>query len=278
MVDSDAGPVDGDAGPVDGGVPTIDMVPVEKEAEIDCTIDQCYVGVDAEDRADGANAPRDDPDEAIAAENSAVDPLGEVDDTPPLQLENLDGILVDAGQGQLDATAVDEARASEPPRTDAALDSAGKDKALMPDDNLLEFGELDILEIGELQNMAATENSNRTATDMTVASHHLEAYELGDSDNVPDVCDEAMATDIGTQAPVPTILEYDMMDLDIPGGESREGDSKEAASVLYTTSQHNHPPSSLGSWQVGNWPKLDPRELLQSWTWVFRPNHQQEVL
>jgi hypothetical protein len=44
---------------------------------------------------DGANAPRDEPDKAVA-EKSAVDPLGESNNTLLLQVKELDGTLVDA--------------------------------------------------------------------------------------------------------------------------------------------------------------------------------------
>jgi len=271
--ENDTGMADGDAESVDEDVPAISVIPVEKEAAPDSTIsvDQCHVGEDVED---GADAPWDIPDETVA-EKAAVDPLGESDNTPLLQVKELDGTLVDAGQ--LHNAAIDAARESgnprvDSPRKDAALDSS------MPDDTIFEFGAPGNTTVD------ASEESNNTTTDMAADSHNTTARKLGDTGNVPDAPGESMAVDIpGTAEPDLTTSEYDMMDLDIPGAKSRaqpdvrEGDSIEAANTLYTMSQYHNPPSSggLGSWQVVNWPKVDPKELLQSWNWVFQNRYHQ---
>ena len=260
--------LDGDAESVDEGVPVISVIPVEKETGPDSTIsvDQCHVGKDDED---GANTPRDKPNETVA-EKSAVDPLGESDNTPLLQLREPDGTLIDARQ--LDDATVDAAGDSGNPRVDSPVNDAALDSSI-PDDTIFEFGESDNMTVDVI------EESNNTATDIAVGSHNTTAHKLGGSDNVPDVPGEAMAMDMfGTTEPDPTASEYDMMDFDIPGARNsaqpdvKEGDSIEAANALYTMSQYHNPLSSegLGSWQVVNWPKMDPKELLQSWNWVFQ--------
>merc|ERR1712230_269816 len=73
--------------------------------------------------------------------------------------------------------------------------------------------------------------------------------------------------------------EYDIM-TDLDGTESRaqvNARESEPSSALSTMTQH---PSSLssGSWQVVNWPKMDPRDLLQSWNWVFQNRHHPQAL
>jgi hypothetical protein len=80
--ESDTGMADSDAELVDEDVPVIGVRPVEKEAALDSTIlvDLYYVGEDVED---GANTPRDKPDETVA-KKAAVNPLGESDNTPLL--------------------------------------------------------------------------------------------------------------------------------------------------------------------------------------------------
>lgn len=262
--ESDTGMADGDAESVDEDVPAISVIPVEKEAALDSTIpvDQCHVDEDVED---GANAPRDKPDETIAEEAA---PLVESDNTPLLQVKELDGTLVDAGQlhdAAIDASGEFGNPRVDSPRKDAALDSG------IPDDTIFEFGAPSNMTID------AIEQSNNTTTDMT-------SRKLGDSDNVLDVPGESMAMDmLGTAEPDLTTSEFDMMDLDIPGAKSRaqqdvrEGDPIEAANTLYTMSQYYNPPPSggLSSWQVVNWPKMDPKELLQSWNWVFQNRYHQ---
>lgn len=242
--ESDMALVDGDAESVDEGDPVISVITVEKETGADSTIsvDQCHVGKDVED------APRDKPNETVA-EKLTVDPFGESDNTPLLQLREPDRSLVDAGQ--LDDAIVDAPWDSGNPR----VDSPGKDVALdsgMLDDTIFEFGESDNMTVDTI------EESNNTTTDMAVDTT---ARKPGDSDNVPDVPGE-----------------YDMMDVDIPGAKNRAqpdvrgGESIEAANTLYTMSQYHNPPSTggLGSWQVVNRPKMDPKELLESWNWVFQ--------
>jgi hypothetical protein len=209
--ENDTGMADGDAESVDEDVPVISVIPVEKEAAPDSTIsvDQYYVGEDVED---GVDAPWDILDETVA-ENAAVDPLRESDNTPLLQVKELDGTLVDAGQ--LHNVAIDAARESgnlrvDSLRKDAALDSS------MPDDTIFEFGAPDNMTVD------ASEESNNTTTDIAADSHNTTTRKLGDTDNVPDALGESMAVDIpGTAEPDLTILEYDMMDLDILGAKSR---------------------------------------------------------
>ena len=257
--------VDGDAESVDEGVPVIGVIPVEKETGPDSTIsvDQCHVGNDYED---GANTPRDKPNETVA-EKSAVDLLGESDNTP---LREPDGTLVDARQ--LDDATFDAAGSPGNPRVYSPINNAALETDIL-DDTIFEF------EMFDNTTVEAIEESNNTATDIAVSSHDTTAQKLGDSDNVLDVPGEAMAMDMfGTAEPDPTTSEYDMMDFNILGAKNstqpdvREGESMEAANALYTMSQYHNPLSSegLGSWQVVNWPKMDPKELLQSWNLVFQ--------
>ena len=263
--ESDMVLVDSDAESDNGGVPTIGVIPVEKEAEPDNTIsvDQGHVGEDVED---GANAPKDRPNETVV-EELAVDPLGELDSTPAPQLKDFEGTLLDAGP--LDNATFDAARESGSPREDPSGSDTTLDSG-MPDDTMFDFGEPDNMAIDVI------EQSADTTTGIAVGSHHTTAHKVGDSDSVLDVPDEAMAMDrMVTAEPDPTTLEYDMMEFDISEAKSRgtrEVDPMEAANALYTISQnHNHPSSGgLGSWQVVNWPKMDPKELLQSWNWVFQ--------
>jgi len=122
----------------------------------------------------------------------------------------------------------------------------------------------------------AIEESNNVTTDMAMDSHETTAHKLGDS---ADVLGEATAIDIlGTAE---SDSEYDMMHLDIPGAnrraqsDAREGDSIEAANTLYTMSQYHNAPRGLDNWQIVNRPKVDPKDLLQSWTWVFHNRYHQ---
>jgi hypothetical protein len=268
--ESDTALGDGDAESVEEGVPAISVTPVEKEAGPDSTIwvDQCHV---CNDGKDGVNAPADKPIETLA-QKSAVNQLVGSDSTPLLQLREPDGTLAYAGK--LDDEIVDAAGESGNPGAespgkayDAALDSG------MPNDTIFEAGESDNMTVD------AIEESNNTTTDIAADSHNTTAHKLGDSDNVPDVPGDAIATEVlGTTEPDSTTSEYDMMDLDIPGRKDRlqpdfkGGESIEAANTLYTMSQYHNPPSSggLGSWQVVSWPKMDPKELLQGWNWVFQ--------
>jgi len=263
---------DGDAESIDEGVPAISVIPIENEAAPDSTIsvDQCHVGADVED---GTNARRDELDEAIA-EKSAVDPLRE-SDTPLLQVKGLDETLVDAGQ--LHDAAIDAAEEFGNPRADSARKDAALDSG-MPDDTMFEFGAPGNMTVD------AIEESSNTTTDMAADSDNTTARKLGDADNVPDVPGESMAMDMPcTAEPDLTTSEFDMLDLDIPGAKSRaqpgvrESDSMEAANALYTMSQYHDTLSSggLGSWQVVNWPKMDPKELLQSWNWVFQNRYHE---
>jgi uncharacterized radical SAM superfamily protein len=115
----------------------------------------------------------------------------------------------------------------------------------------------------------ADRNSNNTTTDMAVSSH------VTILDDMLDVPREATKMDIlATAEPDLIALEYNMVDLDIPGAQNRAQPDikvKELIEVnaLCTTSQYDHP-GSLGSWQVVNWPKMDSKELLQGWNWVFQ--------
>ncbi|KAH6704318.1 hypothetical protein BKA61DRAFT_618344 [Leptodontidium sp. MPI-SDFR-AT-0119] len=204
-----------------------------------------------------------------AAEPSPVDPLGKSDNTQLSQVMELDGPSADAGQVQ-DIAATHTTRES----GNSRVDSPGRDTVLdagMPDDTTFDFGELEDMTID------ATEGSNDTTSDMAVESHNPIAHNYGDADSVPAVPGEAMAMDkLSTAEPDLLTSEYDTVtDLDIPGAESsaridvREG---EASNTISTMTQHPNSPSSgsSGSWQVVNWPKMDPKDLLQSWNWVFQ--------
>jgi len=150
------------------------------------------------------------------------------------------------------------------------VDSPGKDTTLdsgMPDEPLLEFGEPENMTID------AIENSNNTTTGIAAGSHHTTAHKVSDSENVPNVPDEAIAMNIlGTAKPDTTILNHDMMKSNIPEAKNS---AQQEANALCTMSQYHHPPSCEGpdSWQVVNLSTIHPKELLQSWNWVFHRDH-----
>ena len=238
------------------------------------TVDQCHVGRVVEVEA-GANAPKSTAIETVEPQKSAVETPGELESTSAVWLRESDGITVDV-PGESDYITVDALVESVNP----SVDSIGE-----PDGKTVELGESDKMTVDAVGGSAPD-----------VPSVQL----LGDSESARDMPGQAMAMDVHDTTEVdPTLSEYDMMDLDIPGAksraemETRERESIEAADALYTLSQYHSPPISggLDSWQVVNWPMMtrqdvrqgwgsksstgidpkDPKELLrEGWDWVFQ--------
>ncbi|PVH67566.1 hypothetical protein DL98DRAFT_600355 [Cadophora sp. DSE1049] len=256
----------------DEGVQETSIIP-EKDPEPDSTmsIDQYEIDKYIEN---GRHLHQDRPREPViqhspTAEHSPVDPLRESENTQLSQPMALDELSVDAREVQdTDATHITR----EP--WNSAAHSPGRDTVLdagMADDTTFELGKLqDVI-------IETTEGSNDTTSDMAVESHNPTSPTYTNVDIVPGVPSEAMVTgNLSTaELDLPT-SEYDILtDLDIPGGESRaqvDARESEASSAISTMTQHPNSLSSgnSGSWQVVNWPKMDPKDLLQSWNWVFQ--------
>jgi hypothetical protein len=120
-------------------------------------------------------------------------------------------------------------------------------------------------------NVNAVGESNNTMLDVPIESDNTTVQLLKESDNRTDVPRKTMAMDIHNTTELDPASEYDIIDLDIPGSKSRVGievrgrKSIEAASALYTMSQHYSPPSSggLGNWQVVNWLRMTRQDSQQ---------------
>lgn len=253
----------------DEDVQETSMIP-EKDPEPDSTMSIGQYDIDGNIEG-GRNLDQDRPREPVVqqlptAQHSPVDPLRKLESKQLSQPMALDGPSVDTGEVQDTATHT----AREP--WNSAAHSPGRDTILdagMADDTTFELGTLRDMII------ETTEGSNDTTSDMAVESHSPMCSTFGDVDTVPGVPSEDMAMDNLSTAELdlPT-SEYDIM-TDLDGTESRaqiNARESEPSSALSTMTQH---PSSLssGSWQVVNWPKMDPRDLLQSWNWVFQNRH-----
>jgi hypothetical protein len=284
--ESDSVLVDGDTDSFIGDILAMRMTSVETETGPDSaiTVDQCHIGKEVEVCA---NVPKVKTIEAVETQKSPVDELAESD-----------SILV-VGLGQSDGTIVDLPRKSDYATDDAPGEpdnSLGNpynvtlDSDKEPDRTIVKFGELNNMIVD------AVEESNDTTMNAPVELDNAIFHMLGDSDNATDMPGEAMSTDTLNMTEVdPTTSQYDMIDLDIPGTNSRvemvvrEGESIEAANTLYTMSQYHSPRSfgGLGSWQVIDWLRMthqddrqgwgsrpstgiNPKELLERWDWVFQ--------
>jgi hypothetical protein len=268
--------VDGDADSLVENVRPRRATPVETEAGsyTSITVDLCHVGKDVEV---GANAPNEKPIETVEPPKwTAVNAR-----------EESDGTTVDVPR-ESDFTVVD-------PLWESGNASVGalEEPSVTLDSDVEPSG----VELGESDNMNvdAVGESNNTMLDVPVESDNATVQLLGESDNGTDVPGKTMAMDVHDTTELDPASEYDMMDLDIPGSKSRVGmevrgrKSIEAASALYTMSQHHSPPSSggLGNWQVVNWLRMtrqdgrqgwgaklstgiDPKGLLEGWDWVFQ--------
>ncbi|KAH7363995.1 hypothetical protein BKA65DRAFT_545897 [Rhexocercosporidium sp. MPI-PUGE-AT-0058] len=222
----------------------------EKDPEPDTTmpIEQH----DTDKTTESGKSPRQEKPNEPVAEHSRINPLHKSDKTQLSQVKELSRPSVDGGQVQ--DTAATHTRECGISR----VDSTEKDTVLdagMPDDTMFEFEKLEDTMID------ATEGSNDTTSNMVVEE--------------PAVPGEAIAIDKPSTAADLLTAGYDMMmDLDIPGAERRahkDVSEGEGSSALSTMSQHPNSPSSgsSASWQVVNRPKMDPRDLLQRWDWVF---------
>ena len=251
-------------------VRAMNMTPVETEAE-SCSITVDLRHVDKEVEA-GADAPNDKPIETVeppkwGAVNALVDP---------------DSTTVNVRKG-LDWTTVDALGES----GNASVDALGKPfNATLPSDRepygtTVEPGEPDNM------NIDVVEESNNTTLDVPLESDNATFQVLEESDNGIDVPREAMVMGVHITEVDPA--SDDMMDLDILEAGSRGRESIDAASALYSMSQHS-PQSSggLDTWQMVNWPKkthqqgqqeqvpklvptgIDPKELLEGWDWAFQ--------
>ncbi|PVH67605.1 hypothetical protein DL98DRAFT_543023 [Cadophora sp. DSE1049] len=255
----------------DEGVQETSIIP-EKDPEPDSTmsIDQYEIDKYIEN---GRHLHQDRPREPViqhspTAEHSPVDPLRKSENTQLSQPMALDELSVDAREVQdTDATHITREpwNSAHSPGRDTVLDAG------MADDTTFELGKLqDVI-------IETTEGSNDTTSDMAVESHNPTSPTYTNVNIVPGVPSEAIVTgNLSTaELDLPT-SEYDILtDLDIPGAESRaqvDARESEASSAISTMTQHPNSPSSgnSGSWQVVNWPKMDPRDLLQSWNWVFQ--------
>ena len=245
------------------------LVDCDAESVDTISVDQCHIPV-SEDIQDGANVPRDETNETVV-KKSAVDPLGESDITL-LQLNELDGTLVDAEE-TYDVT-VDPVGGFGTPRVDSPKKDVDRDLG-MGSDAIFEFEEPENMTVN------AIKESNKAIKEKADDLHNITAPRLGNSDAAPDAPDEAVRVDItGAVEPDPIVSGYDKMDVDILGAKGKpelgEGYPIEVANTLCTMSQYPNPlPSGgLGSWQVVNRPKMDPRELLRSWNWVFQTGNR----
>jgi hypothetical protein len=196
-----------------------------------------------------------------SAQNPGINPLGESDTT---RLGEPDGTSVDAEEWDI----IDAAEESGNPKGD----SPGK-----ADDTIVVFGESDNMTLD------AAEEPNNTTLSSAVQSENMTAKNLGDLNNTLDVPGEAMDLD-------PTPSGYDA---DPPSVKNRvQPDITEAQSMaaeaLHMMSQYHDPQSSsgFGSWDAVNRPKvpvqngrqrIDPKELLNSWNWVFQSRDRQAV-
>ena len=259
----------------DEGIQETSVIP-EKEPEPDSTMSIGQYDIDGNiegDRTPGQDGPRDSVVQHLpTAGHSPGDPLQRSESKQVSQPMTLDGLSIDAREVQ-DADAIHSTR--EPWKL--AVNSPGRDTVLdagLADDTIFESGQLQDMII------ETTEGSSDTTSGMAVESHNPMCSNFGDVDIVPGVSSEAMATDNLSTAELdlPT-SEYDILtDLDIPGVESRAQVDTEESEAFTANSTTTQLPNSISSgntdtWQVVNWPKMDPKDLLQSWNWVFQKRH-----
>jgi hypothetical protein len=271
--ESDSALVDSDMDSFVGDVWARRVTSVETQVGLNntITVNQCHVGKEVKV---SVNALKDETIETVEPQKSAVEALKESDST-----------TVDL-PGESDYTNVDALGESEDPSVDSLRKpyNATLDLYREPDGTVVELGESDNMTVD------AVGESNNKILDAPVESDNATVRVLGDSDNAIDVLQESMAMDVLDKTEVDrTTSEYDVMDLDIPEAEAREGKSIEAANALYTMSKYHSPRTSGGlrSWQVVNWPRMtsqddqqgwssklstgiDPIELLKGWDWVFQ--------